>query len=59
MEIILGTMELIFRVNGNDIQEQWKWYSGTIEMKEMVEIVGNLCELEGVAKVNQSFFFLM
>ena len=25
-------------------------------MKEMVEIVGNLCELEGVAKVNQSFF---
>ena len=52
MEIILGTMELIFRVNGNDIQEQWKWYSGTIEMKEMVEIVGNLCELEGVAKVS-------
>ena len=25
-------------------------------MTEMVEIVGNLCELEGVAKVNQSFF---
>ena len=25
--------------------------SGTIEAKEMIEIVGNLCELEGVAKV--------
>ena len=25
--------------------------SGTIEAKELIEIVGNLCELEGVAKV--------
>ena len=24
---------------------------GTIEAKELIEIVGNLCELEGVAKV--------
>ena len=28
--------------------------SGTIEAKEMIEIVGNLCELEGVAKVEIS-----
>ena len=29
----------------------FRYDSGTIEVKEMVEIVGNLCELEGVAKV--------
>ena len=43
-------IKIIFRDNRNKIL-------GTIEMTEMVEIVGNLCELEGVAKVNQSFFF--